>query len=80
MSPKATDAVRAEIEHRPLHETLILLVGAAIPRQVELVERHTDRRCLLLKEFDPHTVMADALELARNGRQEGDDLVVTASP
>ena len=62
------DASRAEVKHRPLHQSLVLLVGAAIRWEVELVERHADRRCLLLKEFDPHPVMADALELSRDGR------------
>ena len=74
------DAPRPEVEHRALHQRLVLLVGTAIRRQVELVESHADRRRLLLKEFDPHAVVADALELPRDGRDERDDLVIAASP
>src|SRR5207249_7127053 len=61
------DASRAEVKHRPLYQGLVLLVGAAIRWEVELVERHADCRCLLLKEFDPHPMMADAFELSRDG-------------
>jgi len=48
------------------HQRLVLLVGTAIRRQVELVESHADRRRLLLKEFDRTPWWLTALELPRD--------------
>src|SRR5207244_3497320 len=72
------DASRAVFAHRAFHQGFVLLVGAAVPRQVELVERHADRRGLLLEKLDPHAVVADAVELAGHRREERHDLIPSA--
>src|SRR5439155_1625033 len=63
---------------RAFHQRCVFLVGAAVRRQVELVERHPDRRGLLLEKLDPHAVVADAVELAGHRRQERHDLIPRA--
>src|SRR5438445_4630012 len=69
------DARVAVFAHRAFHQSFVLLVGAAVPRQVELVERHTDRRGLLLEKLDPHAVVADAVELAGHRREARQNLI-----
>src|SRR5207249_4875116 len=72
------DARLAVFAHRAFHQRCVFLVGAAVRRQVELVERHPDRRGLLLEKLDPHAVVADAVELAGHRRQERHDLIPRA--
>jgi len=69
-----------EVEHRALHQRLVLLVGTSDPAQVELVESHADAAACSSRSSTRNAVVADALELPRDGREERDDLVIAASP